>query len=118
MADKERRRDPGHEVEAAGHPRPLLRREQWWSLAGEWQFAADADRVWERPEQPDFDGRIVVPFAPETPASGIGDIGYLPRCWYRRDVAAPSSRRKGDRLRLHFGAVDHAATVWLDGQLV
>ena len=35
------------------------------------------------------------PFAPETPASGIGDTGFYRSCWYRRTVAVPApwSRR-------------------------
>lgn len=38
-------------------------------------------------------------------------------CWYRRRVAVPPLA-PGERLRLHFSAVDHAAEVWAAGLLV
>ena len=103
---------------AVGHPRPLLRREDWWSLDGPWDFEMDAGAGWEHPDDVAWSGTtIVVPFAPETPASGIGDAGYLSACWYRRTFRAPPARRR-ERVVLHFGAVDHECTVWVDGALV
>src|SRR5690606_7980231 len=53
------------------HPRPLLQRAGWISLDGIWEFALDRDAKWRRPEEVAWDARIRVPFAPETPASGI-----------------------------------------------
>ncbi len=58
---------------------------------------------------------ITVPFAPETPASGIGHTAFLSACWYRRTVTLPAID-DGEHLVLHFGAVDYDATVWVDGQ--
>lgn len=89
-----------------------------------------------------------MPFPPESPASGVGETGFLPEVWYRRTIDAADLRRawfatdgaagspdggpadgpdggpadgpdggaQGDRVLLHFGAVDYRATVWLDGQ--
>jgi hypothetical protein len=57
-----------------------------------------------------------VPFAPETPASGIAYTGSCLAFWYRRRVEL-SRPGPGERWVLHFGAVDHEATVWIDGQL-
>jgi beta-galactosidase/beta-glucuronidase len=37
-------------------------------------------------------------------------------CWYRRSFAAPPVPA-GQRVILHFGAVDHSASVWIDGAL-
>ncbi|HEX5480615.1 MAG TPA: glycoside hydrolase family 2, partial [Dehalococcoidia bacterium] len=99
------------------YPRPQLVREGWTSLDGTWQFAFDDDAQWHRPEQVGWQREIVVPFAPETPASGIGDTGFHPMCWYRRTFAAPALAG-GERLVLHFGAVDYAARVWVNGALV
>src|SRR4051812_15739558 len=111
------RRHPVPGVPAAlNHPRPLRRRDEWWPLDGEWEFATDADLAWEHPDSVVFDRRIAVPFAPETPASGVGHAGYLPRCWYRRVGELPTARRAGERLVLHFGAVDYQADVWFDGR--
>ena len=52
---------------------------------------------------------------PETPASGIGETGLFRACWYRRRFEAPDLVG-GRRLVIHFGAVDHAATVWVNGR--
>jgi beta-galactosidase/beta-glucuronidase len=109
------------------YPRPMLCREQWASLDGTWEFAAnDADaglaERWFAPVGgPDFPDRIEVPFPPESPASGLGRREFHPVVWYRRELAldevAPEGL-DGRRLLVHFGAVDHAAHVWCDGQLV
>src|SRR5699024_5005060 len=46
--------------------------------------------------------------------SGIGDRDFLEAVWYRRRVTVPADW-DGLRPILHFGAVDHDATVWADG---
>ena len=99
-----------------GYPRPQLRRREWTSLNGRWDFAIDADALWATPEDAQFGSTIAVPFSPETSLSGIGDTGFYCACWYRRAIVAPRLAR-GDRLLLHFGAVDHAATVWINRRL-
>jgi len=66
------------------------------------------------PEEVRYQARIEVPFAPETRASGIGDMGFYRACWYRRLVELPRLEG-GDRVILHFGAVDYSTTVWIDG---
>ncbi|MDR7050943.1 beta-galactosidase/beta-glucuronidase [Duganella sp. 3397] len=98
------------------YPRPQLVRDDWTSLNGAWEFAFDDERrhrcardaiAWTR--------HIVVPFAPEAPASGIGDPGFHPCVWYRRTL---DHIVLGQRVLLHFGAVDYAARVWVNDQLV
>ena len=98
---------------AHAYPRPQLQRPDWWSLNGRWEFAIDAAGRWERPAEATFDREIVVPFAPETPASGIGDTGFYQAVWYRRTFDPPPLL-EGERLVLHFGAVDYSATVWVN----
>src|SRR5690242_17902379 len=97
-----------------GYPRPQLRRAQWHSLNGPWQFARDLAGAWQSPSEVVWDRTIIVPFAPETAASGIGDTGFLRACWYRRqlDIVHPLDQQ---RVLLHFGAVDYLATIWLNG---
>ncbi len=97
-----------------GYPRPQLRRERWTSLNGEWDFAIGHDIDADTPQAVRWTERIEVPFAPETPASGIGRAGFLPVCWYRRRIATPH-REPTERVLLHFGAVDYAARVWING---
>jgi beta-galactosidase/beta-glucuronidase len=107
----------GSNVPRHDYPRPQLVRAGWQSLNGTWEFAVEAEPGWRTPSEVPWDRRIVVPFAPETPASGIGDTGLHAVCWYRR-AFAPPALPNGARLILHFGAVDHAATVWVNGAVV
>jgi hypothetical protein len=93
------------------HPRPQLVRETpWISLNGPWSYAFGTA---ERPTT--WDGEIVVPFSPEAELSGVGrQLGPDQWLWYRRTCAAP----EGDRVLLHFGAVDQSCTVWVNGHQV
>jgi beta-galactosidase/beta-glucuronidase len=100
--------------EGRGYPRPQLRRDSWYSLNGAWDFAFDPDAAWRHPADVTWGPPIRVPFAPEAPASGIGYTGFFRACWYRRRVVLPASDGGGEWL-LHFGAVDYAATVWING---
>ncbi|MFN7993780.1 MAG: glycoside hydrolase family 2 TIM barrel-domain containing protein [Bryobacteraceae bacterium] len=99
------------------YPRPLLQRDFWLSLDGEWEFCLDPEASWTLPNEPVWDLRIHVPFSPETPASGVNNTGFYRACWYRRTFEAPKLEA-GQRLLLHFGAVDYSATVWLNGNFV
>src|SRR3954447_10854348 len=74
------------------YPRPLMCREQWHSLDGNWEFAHDdadtgeAER-WFAPGAPAFTQHIEVPFPPESEASGILARGFHPVVWYRRSFS-------------------------------
>ncbi|AKF03838.1 glycoside hydrolase family 2 protein [Sandaracinus amylolyticus] len=104
------------EVAERGYPRPLLRRADWTSLDGEWELAIDAEGRHRTSSEVQFDRRIVVPFSPETTKSGIGDTGLYDVLWYRRLVHIPELAH-GQRLILHFGAVDYRASLWVNGSL-
>lgn len=108
---------PEPETDPLGYPRPQFRRREWQSLNGRWEFAIDVEGKYSSPEQVTWSTQIEVPFAPETRRSGIGDTGLYRGCWYRRALEVPS-REPGERLILHFGAVDYRTTVWVDGTLV
>lgn len=100
----------------ANHPRKIFRRDKWKSLNGEWDFCFDDEQKFYTPNDiKQWTHKIIVPYAPETPASGIGDTGYHQRVWYQRTF---SIKRTESRLMLHFGAVDYQAKVWLNGQYV
>jgi beta-galactosidase/beta-glucuronidase len=98
------------------HPRPQFFRPDWLSLNGRWEFEFDpADSGLERGlvDRP-LTGSIIVPFAPESTASGIGDVDFHEAVWYRREIVVPRSW-PGQRVHLHFQAVDHDATAWVNG---
>ena len=96
------------------YPRPQLVRSQWLNLNGMWGFErAIAD------EHPPFNkilsSNILVPFPPESALSGINS--HVDRAWYRREVEIPAVWN-GQRIMLHFGAVDWEATVYINGHHV
>ena len=102
------------------HPRPDFVRPRWGSLNGVWDFAFDPDDAGLKADwfqKGRLRGRITVPFPPESRLSGIGDTDFHPIVWYARNLSAPREW-KGDRTLLHFGAVDYACRVWLDGEEV
>ena len=94
------------------YPRPQLKRESFLNLNGVWSCAFTQSSA--PPEE--FDGEILVPFAPESPLSGVGRVlqpgEYL---WYRRSFSLPEGFNIG-RVLLHFGAVDQVARVYLNGE--
>lgn len=98
----------------AQYPRPQLRRNDWLCLNGYWHYAFTEKGI--RPER--FDGRILVPFSPETARSGVRrrlePEQYL---WYFRTVDLPKVP-EGRRILLHFGAVDERCVVWWNGKLL
>ena len=101
------------------HPRPDAFRENWTTLNGEWQFEIDAaDDGAKRglTHGQNLASKIIVPFCPESPLSGIGHYGLMTNVWYRRVFELPTSM-KDKRVRLHFGGVDYQAWVWVNGQL-
>ena len=108
---------PARWVERGNHPRPQMQREHWRSLDGSWEFAYDDERRWFEPRAVRFERTIRVPYPPESVASGVGDAGFHAVCWYRTVVDLAAGERS-QRLLLHFGAVDYAARVWVNGQPV
>lgn len=107
------------------YPRPQLMRAHWADLTGTWSFRHDdEDAGSEAGWHNGFDGReILVPFPPESTASGVGEPGFHPVVWYSRTIGPEQLRAAGrgegvDRVLLHFGAVDYRASVWIDGAYV
>ncbi|GAB4085225.1 glycoside hydrolase family 2 [Myceligenerans cantabricum] len=88
------------------YPRPDRdRSDRWLSLNGIWEL-----------DLPEGTVPVVVPFAWETEASGVGRT-WLEHATYRRTVTAPAGW-SGARVMLCFGAVHHHAVVRLDGVVV
>lgn len=97
------------------YPRPTMVRDEWVSLNGPWDYAITAK---DAPRPGDWDGKILVPYAVESRLSQVGrSVGPEQALWYRRPLIA-AGVPTGGRLLLHFGAVDHAATVWVGDRLV
>ena len=94
------------------YPRPALRRDSFENLNGLWQYAIT--KAAQHPEQ--WEGSILVPYAPESRASGVNRT-LQPGQWlhYHRFFAPPAG--EGGRVLLHFGAVDSACAVEVNGHL-
>lgn len=101
------------------HPRPDFMRDTFYNLNGIWDFAFDDAEIglqegWNRPNY-HLNQKILVPFCYQSKASGIGPTDEIhPVIWYRRTFEVPREM-KGRRILIRFGAVDHEATVFING---
>ena len=93
------------------YPRPQLVRDGWTCLNGDWDYAVTS--VTNTPGRPTaWDGRIRVPFAVESALSGVGrPLKPDEFLWYTRTIDC--RKRPGERVLLHFGAVDFRAQVFV-----
>lgn len=103
------------------HPRPDFERTTWLSLNGEWNFQSDPQDEglnyhWYKKDNKDFSQKILVPFAWETPASGINQE-WLPIGWYKKEISIPSDWKNEDVI-LNFGAVHYHCDLWLNGDFI
>jgi hypothetical protein len=97
------------------YPRPQLTRPEWANLNGLWDYAITADTA---PAPPAFAASILVPFPVESALSGVQtNFDEHSKLWYHRVFAVPAGWR-GQRVRLHFGAVDWSCEVWVNGHQV
>ncbi|MBO6279957.1 MAG: glycoside hydrolase family 2 [Bacilli bacterium] len=93
------------------YPRPQLYRESYLSLNGYWDYC-----ISKNDEIPtNYEGKILVPFSPETELSEVNKIvkpdEYL---FYRLNFSISDFVIK-DKVILHFLAVDQIADVYLNG---
>ena len=100
------------------YPRPQLRRADWTCLNGWWDYGICSSGEAGKASKGPADGRILVPFSPETRRSGVGrTLQPGETLWYRRtidDLQLPED----SRLILNFGAVDERCAVYWNGQKV
>ena len=102
------------------YPRPQLTRPNWESLDGTWQFQGydSAAAIASPPSAPTPAGQIVVPYPIESPLSGVAQHHDDSLCERTFTVPSGWGVPSGNRLLLHFGAVDYHAAVYVNGQLV
>ncbi|MBQ2720993.1 MAG: glycoside hydrolase family 2 [Clostridia bacterium] len=94
------------------YPRPQMKRDSWLCLNGEWNFCI------ENRGQPVYNGKITVPFVPESRISGVmKDIKNDDLLIYECKVDLLDSFVK-DRILLHIGACDQYADVYVNGKSV
>lgn len=90
-----------NEVSWKSHPRPQLKRDNFYILGGMWKLNGQD---------------ILMPFPPQSKLSGYkGKV--LDRLVYEKTFTVPKGLEK-DKFLLHFGAVDQIAEVWLNDQFL
>ena len=102
------------------HPRPDRHRDSWLSLNGTWDFEIDNALVGEGKkffERTSLDGKITVPFCPESRLSGVAHTDFMNAVWYRRDLDIPADWA-GKNVILHIDACDYETTVYVNGKKV
>ena len=102
------------------YPRPQFERNTWVNLNGTWSYSFDfgrtgAQKGWANSRG--FDGKITVPFCPESSLSGVQYTDFINSIWYQRTLSIPAEW-EGKKILLNFGAVDYEARVYIDGQIV
>ena len=109
------------DVPRSEYPRPQFERERWMNLNGTWTYTFDfgqtgAERDFRNKKG--FDGKITVPFCPESSLSGVQYTDFIPCIWYQRSITVPETWFGGKKILLNFGAVDYDATIYIDGKKV
>ena len=102
------------------YPRPQFQRADWINLNGTWSYSFDfgatgKDKKWEAANH--FDGKITIPFCPESSLSGIGYKDFINGIWYQRNITIPSEWN-GKKILINFGAIDYQSEIYIDGQFI
>ena len=97
------------------YPRPQFVRERWENLNGLWDYAI-TPKTAGAPSK--YDGQILIPFSVGSSLSGVGKT-LMPdqRLWERRQFQVPAAW-KGERVLLHFEAVDYDCALWVNSGYV
>ena len=107
----------GEQISSAplqSYPRPQMRRESYVNLNGWWAFTVSSQA--QLPVC--YDREILVPYCPESLLSGIHT--HFPEgssLFYRR-LLPIKKPENGNRILLHFGAVDQYAEIYVNQKLV
>lgn len=105
--------DPEHVLPE--YPRPQMVRVAWKNLNGLWDFTITEREACCPKEMNDT---ILVPFPVESALSGVKKrVTEKNQLWYRRTFTVPA-QWKGERVLLHFGAVDWEAKVFINGKKI
>ena len=81
------------DIPRSEYPRPQFERADWVNLNGTWSYSFDfgqtgTDKGWRNSKG--FDGKITVPFCPESSLSGVQYTDFIPCLWYQRSIDVPA----------------------------
>ena len=104
------------DIPLSEYPRPQFQRDSYITLNGKWQYA-----IYRNSEKFDgYQGDILVPFSPESLLSGLPEgtlVTPSDVLYYHRTFTLPSEFIKSKTF-IHFGAVDYACKVSINGRVV
>lgn len=118
FANEQTPKTQGSSIPRPEHPRPQLVRSSWMNLNGTWTYTFDFGKSGKERDfasSQGFEGKITVPFCPESPLSGVNHKDFIPAMWYQRSISIPEGW-EGKKVILHFGAVDFETEVFIDGK--
>ena len=96
------------------YPRQQFMRDSYFSLNGDWDYAIRKDGKIPN----DFDGKIVVPYSPESDLSGVKkQLQKDEFLFYRKRFILPQGFNVG-KVLLNVGACDQVCNVYLNGNFV
>lgn len=96
------------------YPRPNLKRTSYLNINGLWNYVIT--KTTTKPTS--YDGKIVVPFSPESNLSGVKrQLQPNEILWYYRKFHLHKEFNEG-RILLHFGAVDQYCKVYVNNKLI
>ncbi|MBR4901503.1 MAG: hypothetical protein IKZ46_11245 [Victivallales bacterium] len=102
------------------YPRPQFERLDWINLNGEWTYEFDfglSGRERGLQKSAGFDGKINVPFCPESKLSGVEHKDFILAMFYHRKITVPADWA-GRLAILHFGAADYECEAYVNGKSV
>ncbi|MBR3716155.1 MAG: glycoside hydrolase family 2 [Clostridia bacterium] len=102
------------EIPLPEYPRPQFVRDSYLCLNGYWDYIISSENTIPK----EYEGKIKVPFSPESPLSGVNKkLGIAETLWYRKSFDLTEDFMR-DRLIINFGAVDFFADVYVNASLV
>lgn len=99
------------------YPRPRMIRGSYENLNGYWEYAFRKvdEYTGIQQDQIPYEGRILVPFSPECVLSGVNRQLMPDEYLFYRKTIRVTDEIRNKRLLLHFGAVDQACKIWVNG---
>ena len=96
------------------HPNPQFQRDSYLCLNGEWDY-----KITKREGIPSsWDGKILVPYSPESPLSGVNHILQPDEYIFYRLIFELEPNFIKEKVILHFLGVDQTAEVYLNGHFL
>lgn len=99
------------------YPRPDFVRDNFITLNGEWDFEI-ASKNASLLNKDELDGKINVPFCPESSLSGVNYTGFINHCYYRKSFEVDTKKIKNKCVILHIGASDYYTKLYVNKRLV